>query len=281
MAPTTVTDVVRELAAHEDEDPRVLAGGQSLVPLMNFRLAHPGYIVDLRRVGELSHIKVDGEVLAIGAMVRQSTAEHSPEVAAFAPMLAEALGHVAHPPIRNSGTVGGSIAHADPSAELPAVVVALDADLVATGPAGSRSIPAGEFFHGPFTTALQPCEILTEVRITRRGGRQAFIEFTRTHGSFALVGVGVSIELSGDAVSAVSIGLSGVAPTPVRAPVAERVLLGAVPDGATVRAAADAAAAALSPAGDLHGSTRSRVDIARSYVRRGIDLALARARREN
>ncbi len=278
-APTSVEEVLGLLAANADDDPRVLAGGQSLVPLMNFRLAQPGFLVDLRLVEALTTLRTDGDVLVIGAMVRQSAAERSPEVALAAPLLAEALGYVAHPPIRNSGTVGGSLAHADPAAELPAVALALDAELVAAGPGGTRTIPAAEFFHGSFTTALEPGEILTEVRIPRREGvgGHAFVEFARTHGNFALVGVAAVIELDEDIVARASIALSGVAPTPVRAATAERTLAGTSADAATIKVAVDAAVDELSPAGDLHGSTETRTDIARSYLRRGIELALSRA----
>jgi carbon-monoxide dehydrogenase medium subunit len=278
-APTSVEEVLGLLAANADDDPRVLAGGQSLVPLMNFRLAQPGFLIDLRLVEALTTLRTDGDVLVIGAMVRQSAAERSPEVALAAPLLAEALGYVAHPPIRNSGTVGGSLAHADPAAELPAVALALDAGLVAAGPGGTRTIPAAEFFHGSFTTALEPGEILTEVRIPRREGvgGHAFVEFARTHGNFALVGVAAVIELDEDIVARASIALSGVAPTPVRAAAAERTLAGTSADAATIKVAVDAAVGELSPAGDLHGSTETRTDIARSYLRRGIELALSRA----
>ena len=278
-APTSVEEVLGLLAANADDDPRVLAGGQSLVPLMNFRLAQPGFLIDLRLVEALTTLRTDGDVLVIGAMVRQSAAERSPEVALAAPLLAEALGYVAHPPIRNSGTVGGSLAHADPAAELPAVALALDAGLVAAGPGGTRTIPAAEFFHGSFTTALEPGEILTEVRVPRREGvgGHAFVEFARTHGNFALVGVAVVIELDEDIVAGASIALSGVASTPVRAAAAERTLAGTSADAATIKVAVDAAVDELSPAGDLHGSTETRTDIARSYLRRGIELALSRA----
>jgi carbon-monoxide dehydrogenase medium subunit len=278
-APTSVEEVLDLLAANADDEPRVLAGGQSLVPLMNFRLAQPGFLVDLRLVEALTTLRTDGDVLVIGAMVRQSAAEHSPEVALAAPLLAEALGYVAHTPIRNSGTVGGSLAHADPAAELPAVALALDAELVAAGPGGTRTIPAAEFFHGSFTTALEPGEILTEVRVPRREGvgGHAFVEFARTHGNFALVGVAAVIELDEDIVAGVSIALSGVASTPVRATAAERTLAGTSADAATIKVAVDAAVDELSPAGDLHGSTETRTDIARSYLRRGIELALSRA----
>jgi CO/xanthine dehydrogenase FAD-binding subunit len=278
-APTSVEEVLDLLAANADDDPRVLAGGQSLVPLMNFRLAQPGFLVDLRLVEELTTLRTDGDVLVIGAMVRQSAAERSPEVALAAPLLAEALGFVAHPPIRNSGTIGGSLAHADPAAELPAVALALDAELVAAGPGGTRTIPAAEFFLGPFTTALEPGEILTEVRVPRREGigGHAFVEFARTHGNFALVGVAAVIELDEDIVAGASIALSGVASTPVRAAAAERALASTSGNAATIEAAVDAAVDQLSPTGDLHGSTETRTDIARSYLRRGIELALSRA----
>ena len=278
-APTSVEEVLDLLAANADDEPRVLAGGQSLVPLMNFRLAQPGFLVDLRLVEALTTLRTDGDVLVIGAMVRQSAAERSPEVALAAPLLAEALGYVAHTPIRNSGTVGGSLAHADPAAELPAVALALDAELVAAGPGGTRTIPAAEFFHGSFTTALEPGEILTEVRVPRREGvgGHAFVEFARTHGNFALVGVAAVIELDEDIVAGVSIALSGVASTPVRATAAERTLAGTSADAATIKVAVDAAVDELSPAGDLHGSTETRTDIARSYLRRGIELAVSRA----
>ncbi len=274
-APTSVAAAVELLAAHADDEARVLAGGQSLVPLMNFRLAQPTHLIDLRRIEELTRIRTEGDTLVIGAMVRQSTAEHAPEVALVAPLLAEALGYVAHTPIRNSGTVGGSIAHADPAAELPAVVVALDAELVVTGPQGPRTVAAADFFRGPFSTAIDAGEILTEVRIPRRPGGHAFVEFARTHGSFALVGVAAVIELDGATIARASIALSGVAPTPVRAAAAEQMLTGTAADAAAIRAAADADV--LSPAGDVHSGGETRTDIARSYLRRGIELALQRA----
>jgi aerobic carbon-monoxide dehydrogenase medium subunit len=277
-APTTVAEAVGLLAEHADAEARVLAGGQSLVPLMNFRLAGPGHLVDLRRVGELDGIRLDGDSLVIGAMTRQSTVEDSPEVALAAPLLAEAVTFVAHRPIRNSGTVGGSLAHADPAAELPAVALALDAEVVAVGPGGTRRIPAAEFFRGPFTTALAPEEILTEVRVPRRGGGHAFVEFARTHGSFAIVAVAALVELADERVAHAAVALAGVAPTPVRATRAEQALAGVAPDAAAVAAAADAAAADLDPMDDLHASSATRVDLARVHVRRALDLAVARAR---
>jgi aerobic carbon-monoxide dehydrogenase medium subunit len=275
--PTSLDEALDLLATNADDEPRVLAGGQSLIPLMNFRLAQPRMLIDLRLIEELTTIRTEGDLLVIGAMARQSDVEQAPEVLVGAPLLAEAIGHVGHLPIRNSGTVGGSLAHADPAAELPTVALALDAELVAAGPDGTRTIPAAEFFTGPFSTTLEPGEILIEARFPRRKGGQAFVEFARTHGNFALVGVAAVIELAGGAVARAALALSGVAGTPVRATAAEAALVGTTPGPAAVDAAVDAAVAQLSPSGDLHGSTETRIDIARSYLRRGITLALSRA----
>ena len=285
-APDTVEEAVGLLTEHAEAEPRVLAGGQSLIPLMNFRLAKPGYLVDLRNVAGLSGIRRDGDVLVIGAMTKMAEVERSPEVAVAAPLVTEAVGLVAHAPVRNSGTVGGSLAHADPAAELPAVALALDADLVAAGPGGTRVIPAAEFFTGPYSTALAADEILTEVRLPVWPGGHAFTEFSRVHANFAVVAVAALVELDGDGdgggdrIRHAALALAGVAPTPVRATAAERALAGAPADAATIRAAADAAATSLSPAGDLHASPETRRGLARTYLRRGIELAVARARNE-
>ena len=285
-APATVEEAVGLLTEHAETEPRVLAGGQSLIPLMNFRLAKPGYLVDLRNVAGLTGIRRDGDVLVIGAMTRLAEVERSPEVAVAAPLVTEAVGLVAHAPVRNSGTVGGSLAHADPAAELPAVALALDADLVAAGAGGARVIPAAEFFTGPYGTALAADEILTEIRLPVWPGGHAFTEFSRVHANFAVVAVAALVELDGDGdgdgdrIRRAVLALAGVAPTPVRATAAERALAGAPADADTIRAAADAAAASLSPAGDLHASPETRRGLARTYLRRGIELAVTRARNE-
>ncbi|MFC5994058.1 FAD binding domain-containing protein [Pseudonocardia hispaniensis] len=276
-APSTVTEAVGLLAEQADAEPRVLAGGQSLIPLMNFRLAEPSHLVDLRNVAGLTGIRLDGDGLVIGAMTRQSHVEHAPEVAIGAPLLAEAIGFVGHTPIRNSGTIGGSLAHADPAAELPAVALALDAELVAAGPGGTRTIAAADFLRGPFSTALATDEILTEIRLPRRAGGHAFVEFTRTHGTFAVVAVAALVEVDGDRIARVALAVTGIAPTAIRATAAEDVLTGAVPDDALIAAAADAAVAGARPAGDLHASAQTRIELARSQVRRAVALALHRA----
>jgi carbon-monoxide dehydrogenase medium subunit len=281
-APDTLEEALGLLTEHAEAEPRVLAGGQSLIPLMNFRLAKPGYLVDLRNVVGLSGIRRDGDVLVIGAMTRLAEVERSPEVAVAAPLVTEAVGLVAHAPVRNSGTVGGSLAHADPAAELPVVALALDAELVAAGPGGSRVIPAAEFFTGPYSTALAADEILTEIRLPAWPGGHAFTEFSRVHANFAVVAVAALVELDGDGdqIRRGALALAGVAPTPVRATAAERALAGAPADAGVIRAAADAAATGLSPAGDLHASPETRRGLARTYLRRGIELAVARARNE-
>jgi carbon-monoxide dehydrogenase medium subunit len=182
--------------------------------------------------------------------------------------------------VRNSGTIGGSLAHADPLAELPAVALAYDAELVATGPAGSRRIPAAEFFRGPFSTDLAPDEILTEVRIPSWPGGHAFTEFSRIHANFAVVGVAALVELDGGRIRRAALAVSGVAPTAIRAAQAERVLAGAAADAVPAAEAADAAVAGRSPVGDLHASPQTRLDLARVYLRRAIELAVSRARNE-
>ena len=279
-APETVTEAVRLLTENAESEPRVLAGGQSLIPLMNFRLAKPGYLIDLRKVAGLSGIRREGDVLVVGAMTRLAELERSPEVAMAAPLVAEAVGLVAHTPIRNRGTVGGSLAHADPAAELPAAALALDAELVAVGPAGPRTVPVAEFLQGPFTTALQPDEILTEIRLPVWHGGHAFVEYARIHANFAVVAVAALVTLDGGQIQRAAIALTGVAPTAIRARAAERVLAGAIGGAAAVAAAADAAVEGLAPAGDLHASPATRLALARTYVRRATQLAISRAQNE-
>jgi aerobic carbon-monoxide dehydrogenase medium subunit len=279
-APTTLDEAIGLLAEHADAEARVLAGGQSLIPMMNFRLAKPGYLVDLRRVAGLTGIRRDGDTLIIGAMTRMAEIERSPEVAVAAPLVTEAIGLVAHQPVRNSGTVGGSLAHADPVAELPTVALALDAELVAAGPAGTRTIPAADFFTGPYSTALAPDEILTEVRLPVWPGGHAFTEFSRIHANFAVVAVAALVDLEGEQIRRAAVALAGAAATPVRAQSAERALAGSPADAETIRGAAQAGTADLSPAADLHASAETRLSLAQTYLRRTLELAVSRARNE-
>lgn len=282
-APATAREAVAMLSEHRDDDPHVLAGGQSLIPLMNFRLAQPTHLVDLGKIRELSYVRRADGTIAVGAMTPQATLERSPDVLAAAPLLAEAASLIAHPPIRHRGTVGGSVAHADPAAELPAAALAMDAEMVALGERGERVVPASDFFLGMFTTALQPDEVVTEVRFPTwpAGTGHAFGEFARTHGNFALVGVAALVQLDGDTVARAALALCGVGDTAVRAHEAERTLEGIEPTGDAIRAAADAAVAGLSPASEVQAGSEYRRKLARAYVRRTLERAVARARSGN
>lgn len=278
-APRTVDEVLDLLAEHGD-DARPLAGGQSLVPLMSLRLAGPAVLVDVTRAG-LDTVTTEDGWLTLGATVRERAAERSALVAERAPLLAAALPLVGHPAIRARGTVGGSLAHADPAGELPAVVVALDAEVVAASRArGRRTIAAADLYDGYFTTVLEPDEVLTEVRLPAPppASGAAFEEVARRHGDFAMAGVAATVTLGPDgSVAEARLALSGVAETPVRAREAEAVLVGRVPDDGALAAAAEAATAGLSPPSDLHGSSAYRRHVAGVLVRRALRAAAERA----
>ena len=277
VAPRTLEEAVDALARGGSEA-KVLAGGQSLIPLLNFRLARPSLLVDLNRIPTLAHITPRDRGVAIGAMTRQASLERDRDLAHGQPLLNEAIGWVGHPAIRSRGTIGGSLAHADPAAELPAVAICLDAKLRMVGPRGSRDIEAEEFFQGYLTTALDPDEILVETWLPPLQPRtgQAWIEFARRHGDFALVGVAASISLVDDVVADARIVLTGVGGKPVRAREAETLLLGgSVPERAG--AAADAARTAIEPEADIHASKEYRAHLAGVLTERAIRLAYERA----
>jgi carbon-monoxide dehydrogenase medium subunit len=275
-------DEALDLLAEAGGDAKPLAGGQSLVPAMNFRLARPEVLVDLNRIPALAQIQRDPDGgLRIGAMVRQRAAERSDLVARQAPLLSEALPSVAHPQIRNRGTVGGSLAHADPAAELPAVMVALDARFVLRSRAGIRAAPAESFFIGPLTTGLRPDELLTEIRIPPPppGAGTAFVEVSRRQGDFALVGVAVSLALDGaGACASVRIALLSVGDCPVLATGAMAVLTGSVPEAAAIEETARVASEIdIDPPGDIHASVGYRRQLARVLVRRALLRASERS----
>jgi CO/xanthine dehydrogenase FAD-binding subunit len=274
-------DEALALLARYAGDAKPLAGGQSLVPAMNFRLARPGALVDLNAVRSLSYIKEEGDVLVVGAMTRQRAVERSAIVTSRAPLVAQSMPFIAHPQIRNRGTIGGSLAHADPAAELPAVMVALDARFVVRGPGGARRVPAAQFYTGLFTTALSPDELLVAVEIPRRpeGSGSAFLEVSRRHGDFALAGVAVEIATAGDGrCSHVRLALLSVGDGPVLATSAMRVLSGTVPDDRALDEAARVAADSdIDPPGDIHASPAYRRQLVRVLVRRALSSALARA----
>ena len=275
----TLAETTALLAELGDEG-RILAGGQSLVPLMNFRLAQPSHIVDINGVTELAYIRRSGDRIAIGALARQAQVERSDDVRRDVPLLAEALTWVAHPPIRHRGTVVGSIAHADPAAELPAVALALAAQITIASAGGPRTVPAEEFFVGPFSTVVRAGELVTEVTfpVAPPGSGHAFVEFARRHGDFAIAGAAVTLTLDGGTVGDARIVLCGVGPIPLRARGAEDALRGAVPDESVVAAAADAAVDGLEPSADIHGGSAYRVRVARAQVLKAISTAVERAR---
>jgi carbon-monoxide dehydrogenase medium subunit len=278
----TSLDEALALFAELGPDAKALAGGQSLVPAMNFRLARPGVLVDLNALGALASIEetADGG-LRIGAMTRQRAVERSPAVARRAPLLAEAMPWIAHPQIRNRGTVGGSLAHADPSAELPAVMLALDARFVARSRGGARTIPASEFFTGILSTALEPTELLAAVEIPARARHSgaAFVEVARRHGDYALVGVAAEVVLDGQGTcSAARIALLSVGDTPVLAGNAMSALVGRKPDATAIDQAARAAAERdIEPPSDIHASAAYRRHLAAVLVGRALRAALLRA----
>src|ERR1700759_645006 len=229
-APTTVAEAVDLLAEHGDEA-SVLAGGQSLIPLLALRLARPEVLIDINRVDELSGVSAADGHVTIGAMTREYVAEESGTVADTLPLLAAALPLIGHEAIRSRGTIGGSLAHADPAAELPAVALALDAEFVGRSQSGERVIPAAEWFEGYLATARRPDEILVEVRFPAAapGTGVSFQEVARRHGDFAMVGLAVSVTLADGVVSDTRLAFSGLADVPVRAAEAEALLVGQEP----------------------------------------------------
>lgn len=272
------TDVEHAIALleHHGAAAKLLAGGQTLVPMMNFRLARPEVLVDLNRVPGLSGISVRNGDIVIGSMTRHAELESSELVREHCPLLAEAMPLIAHPAIRNRGTIGGSVAHADPAAEMPVALTALNATLRARSREGQRDIPVDEFFVAYLTTALRPNEVLTEIEIpsSAPGTASAFVEFSRRHGDFALVAAAVTLRIvRGTIAEDARIALGGVGAGPVRARRAEALLHGAAPASAAFEAAAAAAAEEIDPPGDIHATPEYRRQLARHYV----GLALARA----
>jgi carbon-monoxide dehydrogenase medium subunit len=272
-------DAALALLGDSSREVKPLAGGQSLVPLLNFRLARPDVLVDLNRLRELDFIRVADGQLAIGAMTRQRALERSADVQRLAPLLTEVLAWVGHAAIRNRGTLGGSLAHADTAAELCAAALALDAVLVARSLREEREIPVRDFFLGPFTTALARDELLTEVRIRPSSGRVgwAFEEVARRRGDFAMVGVAAVLLVTDDHIADARLAYLSMGPTPLRAPVAEAWLRGQPADAGAFARAAELALPELEPGDDLHASREYRQHVAPALTRRALAKALQRA----
>jgi carbon-monoxide dehydrogenase medium subunit len=276
-APKTIDEAVTTLARVAGEDGRVLAGGQSLVPIMAFRLARPGHLVDINGVAALRRLAVDADRLSIGACVRHA-AFHKPVVdGPLGRLLATVVRHIAHYPIRTRGTFCGSIAHADPASEWCAVAAALDADMIARRVGGTRTIPAQDFFRGIMTTALDEDEILVEVRlpILPADTRFGFYEFNRRAGDFALAMALVTYRVEDGMISAARVAVGGVEPQPRRVAQAEQVLVGRPPERAAFEAAAAAVAAAVDPLDDATTSASYRRDLAHTVTRRALEQAAA------
>jgi len=273
-APKTVSEAVELLAEHLDEA-SVLAGGQSLIPLLAMRLAYPAVLIDINGIAELSGVSAANGWVTIGAMTREYVAEDSETVAGTVPLLAAALPLIGHEAIRSRGTIGGSLAHADPAAELPAVARALDAEFVVRGQSGERVVPAAEWFEGFLTTSRRPDELLTEVRFpaAERGTGISFQEVARRHGDFAIVGLAASLTLSGGAISDARLAFSGVSDVPVRAVGAEELLVGEGPSPELFDEAARRATDDIDPPADLHGSSDYRRKVAGALARRGLRAA--------
>ena len=277
--PESLEQAIGLLVEHGEES-KVLAGGQSLVPLLNFRLARPEHLIDLSRIASLTSIRRSVTGLTIGAMVTHAQAERSSAVASGAPLMACAFPHIAHRAIRARGTIGGSIAHGDPAAELPAVVTALDATIVARGPRGEREIKARDFFLANLVTVLNFDEVLTEIRLEPPVGPTgaAFEEVARRQGDFALVGAGAQISLADNgSIRDIRICLTGVSPTPHRAVEAESILAGNELSASRLDEATEAVRGALTPSGDLHATADYRRNVAGTLVSRVVQKAARRA----
>ena len=279
-APESIADVVALLSEHGDEA-KVLAGGQSLVPMLALRLTRFEHLVDITRVDELHGITRTNGSLRIAAATPQAVAEQDPAVGQAVPLLARAIPHIGHFQIRNRGTIGGSLAHADPASELPAVALALDATFEAAGPSGTREIAASEFFTGTWSTALADDEVLVATRFPVWDGRAGFGfgEVARRSGDFALAGVVAAVELSGDdRIARAAVGLFGVGSIPVRASATEAAITGQAAAADTVKDAALAGASELETVDDVHATASYRRRVAAHLMETALDAAIEEAR---
>ena len=280
LAPASLEEAVSALAAHGDEA-KVIAGGQSLVPLLAFRLARPSVLVDINRVPDLDRVSLDGEVLTIGALARERDVELFPGLGERCAMVVEATEQIGHVAIRNRGTVCGSLAHADPAAEWTALALALDGEVDVVGPSGSRTVAARDFLVSYFTTALEPDEVVTAARLRLPNGRSGscFVELARRRGDFAIVGVGALLSLDGDdTIHDARLALIGVGQTALRASYAEGMLRGQRPSDELFADVAASVTTEIDPNGDIHASADYRRHVAGVLVRRALVTAHGRIR---
>lgn len=277
-APATLDEALAVLKQRGD-DAKVMAGGQSLIPLLKLRFAQPALVLDIGRLPGLAGVKRDNGHLTIGALTRHVDLERDKDLAKTFPILPEAAHWIADPLVRNRGTMAGSICHADPSGDWGSVILALNADLVAQSSAGERVIKAADFFKGPFATALRPDEIVTAIRIpvakTASGGSYQKLE--RKVSDFATVAVAVQVEMDGNKVGSAGIGLTAVGETNIKAVAAEKVLAGHEPTDEVIAEAARQAASAAEPKDDIRGTAAYKKDVVRVFVQRGLKAAIGRA----
>jgi carbon-monoxide dehydrogenase medium subunit len=275
--PTTLPEAIELLASH-DGDAKAIAGGQSLVPMLAFRLAQPTLLVDLRKLADLRGIRISDEGVTLGAMVRWRDIEDDERLETAHPLLKAAIAHVAHYQIRNRGTVGGSIAHADPAAEMPGIAITCDAEIAVVGKSGAHVIQAADFFQGALTTALTPDEIIVEIRLPAwpAGRRWGFQEFARRRGDFAMAAAAVFYDQDarGKARNA-HVGVIGVGDRPLRLTAVEDVLNGESIDEATIAKADAATSAAVDPQDDIHASAAYRRSLVGTMVERALKSASA------
>ncbi|HEY1367556.1 MAG TPA: xanthine dehydrogenase family protein subunit M [Gaiellaceae bacterium] len=278
-APTTVDEALSILERYGDEA-KVLAGGQSLIPLMKLRFAAPRVLVDINRIPGLDGLAEEGDGLRIGALVRHRACERSQLVRDRYPMLAAAAPQISDPIVRNLGSVAGSLAHADPQGDWGSVMLAAGAQVVARGPDGERTIPIESFFQGPFMTALEPTELVTEVRVPHAGPRSAgsYLKLERKVGDFATVGVAVQLALANGSIARAGIALTGVGAANIKATAAEASLAGATLDDDAIREAARLAAEAAEPRDDVRGTAEYKRNVVRIYTERGLRTAAAAAK---
>jgi aerobic carbon-monoxide dehydrogenase medium subunit len=276
-SPASVQEAVSLLGRLKD-DAKLLAGGHSLIPMMKLRLAQPKHLIDLRKVPGLSGIKEDGGAIAIGALTTHYAVESSSLLKQKCPLLPEAAGTIGDPQVRNMGTIGGSLAHADPAADYPAAIIALGAELVAEGPKGKRTIKADDFFKGLLTTSLQPQEILVEIRIpsSPAGTGTAYMKFPHPASRFAVVGVAAVVTADGKKVG---VGITGAGTKAVRAKGVEAALASKPLDAAAIKAAAEKAADGVDVQADLQGSVEYKTHLLKVYCRRALEAALSRAKK--
>ena len=277
-APKTLDEAIALLAELGDTA-KILAGGQSLIPAMRFRLAAPEVLIDINRIADLGYVEERGDHLAIGALAREHVLETAPVIARSYPMLLDAAKVIADPIVRNRATVGGNLAHADPANDHPAVMLAYDAQILARGSSGTRTIAIDDLFTGLFETSLAPGEILTEIRIPRptAGSTGAYLKIERKVGDYAVAAVAVQLELAGKAVKSVRIGLTNVSPIPMRAKNAEAALAGKQLTDDVLEAAGKAAAAECDPSADLRGQVDYKRDMVRVLIKRAVRRAAERA----